>query len=182
MRDSQRHRLQRCIDYLRPIQAEYAETVSEVHWIGASNADPDQAPSYCRSCCDKHVSKLNEQTPEHDYFCDGGWGYEADGQEICADCGAILNCTLTHYGVSSELDNWGAAKISLRGKHRSSTAFALLLILESTYLDDYWLSAPRMQLHEADRILAIHRDANALTRRIDRMRQRATPPQQKESQ
>lgn len=181
MRNSQKQRLQRCIDFLRPLQSEFAESVSEVHWIGARNADPDQGPSYCRTCCDKRVDKLNAEHPDHEYLRDGGWGYEGDGLEICDDCGTHLNCTLSHYGVNSELDHWEAARIDLRGKHRAATAFELLLILESGSLDDYWLSAPGMRQHEVDRIRAIHRDANALARRIDRMRQRAQAQPQKDS-
>lgn len=177
MRQSQKQRLQRCIDFLRPLQSEFAESVSEVYWLGARNADPDQGPSYCRSCCEKHVDRLNSQHPEHEYLRDGGWGYEADGLEICDDCDAFLNCTLTHFGVASELDNWERARIDLRGKHKAATAFQLLLILESGSMDDYWLSAPGMLPYEVERIQIIHREAHALTRRIDRIRQHAQAQQ-----
>ena len=173
MRKSQEIRLQRCVDYLRPLQSELSESLSEVYWLGARNADPDQGPSYCRDCCDKHVDRLNAAHPNHEYLRDGGWGYVADTPEICDDCGAFLNCTLTHEGVSSELEYWANARIALRGKHQAATAFQLLLILESGSLDDYWLNSTHLSPYEVKRIQLIHREAHGLTQRIDRIRQRA---------
>ena len=173
MRESQKQRIQRCIDFLRPLQSEFAESLSEVYWLGARNADPDQGPSYCRDCCDTHVDRLNAEHPDHEYLRDGGWGYEADTPEICDDCGAFLNCTLTHCGVASELEHWANARIALRVRYQASTAFELLLILESGSLEDYWLSAPHMQPYEVRRIKLIHRGVHALTRRIDLIAHRA---------
>ena len=173
MTEMQAQRLARCIDFLRPIQALFAESVSEVHWVGARNADPDQGPSYCRTCCDKLVDRLNAEHPDHEYLRDGGWGYESDGHEVCDACGALLNCTLSHCGMEQELEHWESVRICLRGRYQESTAYQLLTLLECAPLDEYWLTAPGMQPYQTERIRRIRRDTHALARRIDGIRARA---------
>lgn len=171
--ETQKQRLARCKDFLRAMQSSFYESVSEVHWIGARNADPDQSPSYCRACCDKLVDKLNTENPSHEYLRDGGRGYEADCIEVCDECGALLNCTLTHCGVEQELEHWAGARIDLRGKYRESTAYQLLTLLDCAPLDDYWIDPPGMQPYQIDRISRSRRDTHRLTLRIDSIRSRA---------
>lgn len=170
----QKLRMERCIGFLRPLQASFSETISETHWVGARNADPDQGSSYCRACCDKLVEQLNAKHPEHEYLRDGGWGSDSDSQEICEECGDFLACSLTEYGIGQELDHWSRARVTLHGRYAATTAFQLLQILESECLNDYWLTAPGKHQYQIDSIRRIHRDTHALTRRIDAIRDRAT--------
>lgn len=168
----QQQRFDRCIEFLRPIAQKAADEASEVYWIAARNADPDQGPSYCRACADALVDKLNAEHPDHEYLRDGGWGYEADTQEICEQCGIHLSCTLTEHGIEQELDHWSRYRIDLKGKHASVRAYFLLNTLECAYMgnaDD----APWLHGYKLDRAKAIQREVHRLTRRVDGIRSRA---------
>lgn len=70
-----------------------------LHWIGGA----DDGEYYCRKCCEKQVRKL-KRAGDVDAFVDGGWGTEEDGQRWCADCAALLDHSLTDYGVEAELE------------------------------------------------------------------------------
>lgn len=167
----QAQRLDRCIEFLRPIAQDAENKASEVYWIAARNADPDQGPSYCGDCGGKLVDKLNAEHPEHEYLLDGGWGYESDSCEMCDECGLHLRCTLSDHGVDQELSHWAANRISVRDKHASTTAWFLLLVLECAYMgtpdEVTWLKE-----YQLDRLKSIQRDVHRLTRRIDAMRKR----------
>lgn len=167
----QQQRLDRCIEFLRPIAQDAENTASEVYWIGARNADPDQGPSYCGDCGGKLVDKLNAENPDGEYLLDGGWGYESDGCEVCDKCGLHLRCSLSDCGVDQELDHWSASRIDLRGKHASTTAWFLLLTLECAYMGDL-TDIPWLHGHEIDRAKRIQTSVHRLIRRIDAMRAR----------
>jgi hypothetical protein len=75
-----------------------------LHWVG----NGDEGESYCRDCCEKEVARLEAENPEGDYFVDGGWGGEEDGCAFCSndECGRLLECSYTNYGVESELEHF----------------------------------------------------------------------------
>lgn len=59
-------------------------------------AHGDQGPTYCRPCGMRRVSRHRERL-------DGGWSQEEDSQSLCDDCHALLEHTLTSYGIEHEL-------------------------------------------------------------------------------
>ena len=166
MTDAQQQRLDRCIEFLRTIAKPADDEASEVHWIGARNADPDQGPSYCQKCCDELVDKMNAEHPEHEYLRDGGWGCPSDGSECCDVCGRQLRVQLTDQGVSSELDNWNGCRIKLRGKQASYIAFDLLAVLETAYMGSLE-NCPWLHDYQLAMIKNNQRDIHRLARRID---------------
>lgn len=171
MTELQQQRFDRCVTFLRALSQAADNEACEVHWLAARNADPDQGPSYCRECCNALVEKGNSEHPDHEYLRDGGWGYVADGTECCDTCGKQLRCTLSDYGVDSELDNWEDSRLRLRGKRATYQAFDLLNVLESAYMGDVdectWLRG-----HELERAKRIQKGVHRLTRRIDGIRER----------
>lgn len=171
MTPAQAQRLDRCIKFLEPVAADAERKASEVYWISARNADPDQGSSYCGDCGGKLVDKLNAENPDHEYLLDGGWGYESGSCEICDKCGLHLRCTLTDCGVDQELDHWMSVRIDLRGKHASTTAWFLLLILECAYMGNL-AEARWLKDHQIARAKRIQQNIHLLTRRIDAMRKR----------
>lgn len=94
-------------------RAAAAQERKAAHWIHGANEldDPDagtEGDDFCFDCCEKRVALLRERHPERcdylDLCVDGGWTSETDSPPYCCDCGAMLEGSLTEYGVEQELD------------------------------------------------------------------------------
>ncbi|APW37669.1 hypothetical protein RD110_11075 [Rhodoferax koreense] len=170
-------KMQRCLEFLRPIALPAEKKADHAHWIAARNADPEQGEDYCRACCQKEVDRLNAENPDGEYLVDGGWGSESDTSGVCSGCGEPLHVGLTEHGVSSELEHFERHRINLRGTHAPYTAFYLVATLESAFIGDVdkcsWLRG-----HQADHVKRNQQGVRKLLRRIDAIRGRmaAIPP------
>lgn len=117
---------------LRPL-AEKAGAKS-YHWIGGSD---DEGLNYCRDCAEARVAQLKVAKPDGEFFIDGGWeAHESDGCAHCETCHALLEYSLTAYGVGSELDHY-SRHMKRKGPLPPGEAYHIVAALEQAeWMDD----------------------------------------------
>ncbi len=82
---------------LRPTAKKFRK--KSLHWVQGG----DEGLSYCYSCAEKVVRRLQKKFPNDEFFVDGGWGSEEDSQEFCHMCGAPLDNSFTNFACEQEL-------------------------------------------------------------------------------
>lgn len=117
--------IQQLLDKLRPI-ADSALVLSQ-HWIGGS---VNEGGSYCQSCAEAQIAILKKASPDKDFFLDGGWeAHESDSCVHCQTCCALLEYTLTDYGVDYELDHY-SRHMRRKGPLSPEEAYHIVAALE----------------------------------------------------
>ena len=107
------------------------EDLEDMHWVSFGHSNGE---IYCYSCCDKEVDRINKEIDtidEYDKaFVDGGWGgQDEDGSCYCETCNKKLDCSLTKYGVESEIEHFIENKLT---KIDNETAIDLYYLFESS--------------------------------------------------
>lgn len=65
----------------------------------------EQCKDYCLDCIKAKKADFDFHADYGDFF-DGGFECESDSSCQCADCGKLLNYTLTDDGVDNEIEVW----------------------------------------------------------------------------
>lgn len=85
---------------LRPTAKKFRK--KSLHWVQGG----DEGLSYCYSCAEKEVRRLQKKFPNDEFFVDGGWGSEEDSQEFCHTCGSALDNSFTNFACEQELHHF----------------------------------------------------------------------------
>lgn len=120
-------KIQQLLEKLRPI-ADQAAALSH-HWIGGSD---NEGLSYCQKCALEKIAGLSAEwlISDKEFFLDGGWeAHEADSCVHCDICGALLEYTLTDYGVNAELDHY-SRHMKRKGHLLPEEAYHIVAALE----------------------------------------------------
>lgn len=120
------------LEILRPLAR--AASAKSHHWIGGSD---NEGLDYCRDCAEVRVAQLKVVNPDGEFFIDGGWeAHESDGCAHCEACGALLEYSLTNYGVRSEIDHY-AKHMKRKGALPLDEAYHIVAVLEQVeWMDD----------------------------------------------
>lgn len=91
---------------LRLLTVRIEKGIKPCHWI--CTPDGDGGGEWCPDCGYYKVRHLrrHDRKRRGAYLLDGGWPTEDDHTCFCAGCGAILDASLTDYGVEQELDHF----------------------------------------------------------------------------
>lgn len=119
--------LQQLLEKLRPVS--YRAAVLSQHWIGGSD---NEGSNYCEKCGLEKIAGLYAEWAHTDkeFFLDGGWeAHEADSCVHCEVCHALLEYTLTKYGVDSELDHY-SRHMPRKGVLSQEEAYHIVAALE----------------------------------------------------
>lgn len=81
-------------DRLRALAEGVEAEPKRMYWL----TPDDTCADYCRPCAEACAAASGLDL-------DGGWETEEDSQAFCADCGVLLFCLFTDYGVRQEVES-----------------------------------------------------------------------------
>ena len=119
---------------------------ADVCWIGSEKPPrtADNGLNYCLQCAEKRLAAGEGE------FIDGGYGaMEEDTPCHCEDCGALLDYTLTDYGVDYELEHFNTVRF--RGDLSRDDAFAIARMIGANPTQEVVRLARRALRHIPDR-------------------------------
>lgn len=148
-----RYEIERALDKFakkqgfRPADAYYIVGEFNLREPNGESVYSDEAHLWCEECADKMLARahalMDEESREDHFVC----AVNATGEDSparCSSCGAVLDHTLSSYGVASELDHYRANPI--KSPISGGEAWEIARIIEAAPDDEEALALGRAAL------------------------------------